>query len=246
VAEATLILGYNRRTPLVIAELADYAEPGSRVVLVADVPVDLATLPSAGDGGRTLAFEHRQGDTTDRDVLDSLDVPGYDRVILMSYSDDLATKRASARSLLTLLHLRDIAGASASRFAIVSEIVDREDTDLVKNAGVNDIVVSDDILSLLLTQVAENRHLAGVFQQLFQADGSEVYLRPVELYVKHEPVSFATLTEAASRRAETAIGYWPAAVEDRGDRMFGILVNPPKAQVFTAAPGDRLIVLAEE
>jgi voltage-gated potassium channel Kch len=245
VPEATLILGYNRRTPLVIAELAEYAEPGSQAVLVADVAIDPARLPLPGDDG-ALAFEYREGDTTERGVLDALDVPGYDRVILMSYSDDLTIKRASARSLLTLLHLRDIADRSTAGFAIVSEIVDREDTDLVKDAGVNDIVVSDDILSLMLTQVAENRHLAGVFQQLFQADGSEVYLRPVELYVKPEPVSFATLTEAASRRAETAIGYWPAAVEDRGDGMFGIVVNPAKAQVFAAAPGDRLIVLAEE
>lgn len=243
-AEATLILGYNTRTPLVLKELADYAEPGSRAVLVADVPVDLATLPSTNGAGQ-LAFEHHAANTTDRAVLDGLDIPAYDRVILMSYSDDLSVKRASARSLLTLLYLRDIVSGSEKSLTIVSEIVDRDDTELVKNAGVSDIVVSDEILSLLLTQVAENRHLGGVFQQLFKAEGSEIYLRPVGLYVVAEPVSFATLIEAASRRGETAVGYWPAGARDLGDHMHGILVNPAKTHVFAASPEDRLIVLAE-
>ncbi len=54
---------------------------------------------------------------------------------------------------------------------------------------------------------------------------------------------------ATSRRAETAVGYWgadDAAEADAQDRLFGIQVNPRKAQRFPAAPGDRRIVLAEE
>jgi hypothetical protein len=243
--EATLILGYNNRTPLVIAELAAYAEPGSRAVLVTDVPVDVDALPQGGSSEH-LAFEHRAARTTERTVLDGLDVPSYDRAIIMSCTDDMTPKRASARSLLTLLHLRDIANHSDETFAIVSEIVDRDDTELVKNAGVNDVVVSDEMLSLLLTQVAENRHLGAVFRRLFQAEGAEVYVRPIELYVKPGSVTFATLVEAASRRAETAIGYWRPGTAEDGDHMFGIQVNPRKAQRFAAAPGDRLIVLAEE
>lgn len=243
--ESTLILGYNQRTPLVVSELATYAEPGSRVVLVADVP--RAETAIAHDVSPHLTVEQREANTNDRAVLDGLDVPSFDRVIVMSYVDHTGSKRAAARALLTLLHLRDIAKSSGSDIAIVSEIVDTEDADLVRNAGVNDIVVSDEVLSLMLSQVAENRHLAKVFRQLFQASGSEVYLRPVSLYVTpDEPVSFATLIEAASRRAETAIGYWSADAEDRDDGMFGIRVNPFKAQRFDAAAGDRLIVLAEE
>jgi voltage-gated potassium channel Kch len=247
--ESTLILGYNRRTPLVISELAAYAEPGSTVLLVSDVPIDRSVVAVDGAAAANLRLEHRAANTNDRAVLDALDVPNYDRVIVMSYADHVAPKRAGARSMLTLLHLRDIAAKSGSEIAIVSEILDKEDTDLVRNAGVNDVVVSDEVLSLMLTQVAENRHLAGVFRQLFQAAGSEVYLRPVDLYVTPGAhASFATLVEAASRRSETAIGYWGA--DERagagGSRMFGIRVNPSKSDMFDTAPGDRLIVLAEQ
>jgi Castor and Pollux, part of voltage-gated ion channel len=245
-AEDTLILGYNRRTPLVISELGSYAEPGSRALLVSDVPLDASALTVARAAG-SLELEVREGNTDDRCVLDALDVPSYDRVIVMSYADDLAPKHAGARLLLTLLHLRDIAASSGSDIAIVSEILDKEDTDLVHDAGVNDIVVSDEVLSLMLTQVAENRYLADVFRQLFQAAGSEVYLRPVEYYVKTEqPANFATLIEAASRRSESAFGYWSAALADKGDARSGMRVNPAKSEVFDVAPGDRLIVLAEQ
>lgn len=95
-AESTLILGYNQRTPLVIAELAAYAEPGSRALLVTDVAVDLDALPSSGRPTGHLAFEYREAKTAERSVLDALDVPSYDRAIIMSCSDDLNLKRASA------------------------------------------------------------------------------------------------------------------------------------------------------
>jgi Trk K+ transport system NAD-binding subunit len=244
--EATLILGYNKRTPRVIAELADHAPPGSRAMLVTDAAVNLTALPPAAAPGGRFGFEYQQASTTNPSVLAELDIPAYDRVIVMSCSDDLTPKHASIRSLRTLLRLRDIARRSESAFAIVTELVHREDANLAAHAGVSDIVISDEILSLLLTQVAENRHLGPVFDQLFQAHGSEVYLRPVELYVQPGQVTFATLIEAAIRRAETAIGYWPATHDNDSSALtFGILVNPPKTRILAAAPGDRLIVLAD-
>jgi voltage-gated potassium channel Kch len=238
--EATLILGFNRRTPLVVDELARYAAPGSRVDVVADVPIDLTTIELSPEH---LAVTQRRGRTTERRVLDGLGIPAYDRVIVMGYSDDLDPRRVSARTLVTLLHLHDIAERSGSGFAIVSEVIDVADTELTAVAGVNDIVVSDAVLSLLLTQVSENRHLADVFASLFQADGPEVYMRPADHYVKAGPVSFATLIAAASRVGETAIGYRAAK---SADSRHGVTLNPRKAATFPIEPGDRLIVLAEE
>jgi Castor and Pollux protein voltage-gated ion channel component len=238
--EATLILGYNHRTPLVVAELARYAVAGSRVDLVADVPIDGASMQRAAIGQDRLTLSHRAANTTLRGTLDGLDVPAYDRVIVMGYTDDLDSRRASARSLLTLLHLHDIVLRGGTNVAVVSEVIDMQDTELTAAAGVDDIVVSDEVLSLLLTQVAENRHLAEVFEMLLQSDGPEVYMRPVDRYVKG-PASFATLIVAASRRAETAIGYRRAMAGGHG-----LTLNPSKSAVFPAAPGDRLVVLAED
>ncbi len=239
-AEATLILGYNHRTPLVVDELSQYAAAGSRVDLVADVPIDLLGIEIDPE---RLAVTTRQGRTTERRVLDGLDIPAYDRVIVMGYSDDLDPRRVSARTLVTLVHLHDIAARSGADFAIVSEVIDVADTELTTVTGVNDVVVSDAVLSLLLTQVSENRHLADIFASLFQADGPEVYMRQVDHYVKAGPVSFATLIAAASRIGETAIGYRSAKAVDPRQ---GVMLNPAKSATFPIAAGDRLIVLAED
>ena len=61
-------------------------------------------------------------------------------------------------------------------------------------------------------KLSENRYLKNVFADLFAAEGSEVYLKPLGDYVNGAgEVSFATLCEAALRRGEVAIGYRIAA-----------------------------------
>jgi voltage-gated potassium channel Kch len=240
--DSTLVLGYNHRAPLVISELADYAQDGARVVVVADVPAERVTVASS-DG---MAVEYHERSTTDRAVLDDLAIGSYDRVIVLSYSDDLELHEADARSLVTLLHLRDIAERTGGTFTIVSEVLDEDDVELARVANVDDIIVSDQVLSMMLAQLSENRHLADVFGELFQADGSEVYLRPADHYVAGGEVNFATLVEAARRRGETAIGYRVAAQSRDTEAAHGIRVNPPKSERFTVADGDRLIVLAED
>ena len=63
-------------------------------------------------------------------------------------------------------------------------------------------------MSLMLSQISENRELAAVFQDLFDPEGSEIYVRPASDYVAlGQPLSFTTVVEAARRRGEVAIGY---------------------------------------
>ena len=242
--EATLILGYNQRTPAVLAELDEYAHPGARVELMATHRQD--ALDAAVRGLKRLAVTARAGDATDRGQLDELDVARFDRVIVMSDESAPDRARADARALVTLLHLRDIAKHNGAGFTIVTEILDEADRALASVAEVDDIVVSDQIMSYLLAQISENRDLAAIFAELLGAAGSEIYLRPVEEYVARDgPVTFATLIEAARRRDETCLGYRIATDAKRPDADFGFKVNPRKSERFAPAAGDRLVVLAE-
>ena len=50
--------------------------------------------------------------------------------------------------------------------------------------------------------------LGAVFEDLFDADGAEIYLKDASTYVATgESVDFFTVVEAARRRGEIAIGY---------------------------------------
>jgi voltage-gated potassium channel Kch len=242
-ASRILLLGWNERAATVVRELDEYAELGSTLEILTelgtpDVP-DLANL--------TVEVTH--GRTSDRATLDGFPITDYDQIIVLCYSDELPVQRADARTLVTLLHLREIVGdrAKGDRPSVVSEMLDDRNRALAQVAHVDDVIVSDEILSLILSQLSENERLEAVFQDLLDADGAEIYLRPVHDYVlAGEPVTYATVVAAAARRGETALGYRVSAESDDAAAGFGVHVNPAKSTVFAVEAADRVVVLAED
>src|SRR5215211_1752659 len=112
--ERTLILGWNERAPMMIAHLDRYVSPGSEVTVVTP---EGAGLPTTFDELEHQAVNVRTGNTSDRRTLDTLEVPAYDHVIVLSYSD--GSDDADSRTLVSLLHLREIAEHSGRSFSIV-------------------------------------------------------------------------------------------------------------------------------
>src|SRR4029077_849627 len=110
------------------------------------------------------------GDTTGRRTLDGLGGEGYDHVILLSYSEALDVQRADARTLVTLLHLREMAATSGHRFSIVSEVLDMRNRSLAEVTRADDFIVSDRLISLYLSQVSENKALSVIFADIFDAE----------------------------------------------------------------------------
>jgi voltage-gated potassium channel Kch len=240
-AARTLLLGWNSRALTIAAELDAYASPGSTLTVVC--PEELPELPALP----ALRMEVRQASTTDRPVLDSLAVESFTHIIVLS-DEALDIEDADAETLVTLLHLRDLLSGvePGSRPSLVTEIIDERNRELAEDAEVDDIVVSDKILSLIVTQIAENAALRPVFADLLDAEGSEIYLRPIEAYVTLDgPVAFATIVEAARRRGEIALGFRRRSLEHDESQAYGIRVNPSKSDSFAPELGDRVVVLAE-
>jgi hypothetical protein len=126
-------------------------------------------------------------------------------------------------------------------------MLDDRNRRLAEVTQADDFIVSDKLISLLLTQVSENKHLHQLFGDLFDPDGSEIYLKPVEDYVRPgQPITYATLVAAARLRGESAIGYRIAARASDAARGYGVVVNPGKAERVTFQAGDRVVVLAED
>ena len=235
-----LVVGWNQRASIVLRELDHYAAPGSRLTVLTElgkpeVP-DLVNLD--------VTVVH--GSTTDRSTLDEHVVAGLDHVIVLCYSDDLEPQAADARTLVTLLHARDILSSYDQFTPVVSEMLDDRNRVLAQVAHVDDVVVSGEIVSVLVTQLSEDPRRESVFHELLGSRGSEVYLRPAEWYVQPGPeASFATIVAGAVRRGETAIGYRTAALAHESDQGFGVRLNPAKSDLFSVGPGDRVVVLAD-
>lgn len=245
VRERTLVLGWNRHAAVVIRELDAYVAPGSEVVAVAPLARVAGDVAAVG-GLVNLQAAGRFGDPTSRAVLDGLDIASFDHVVVLCESDDRDADAADARTLVTLLHLRDIKAKRGGRFSIVSEMMEVANRELAEVARADDFIVSARVLSLLLAQIAETPELAAVFAELFAQEGAEIYLRPVEEYVETgREVAFATVQAAAQGRDEVALGYRVAARGDDAKAAYGVVLNPPRDAAIAFARDDRLVVLAE-
>jgi voltage-gated potassium channel Kch len=245
--ERTLLIGWNDRGVTIINELDRYVAPGSELVLVASIEGLEERLARDCAGLQCQKLTVQMADTTDRRVLDGIGVPEFDQVIILCYSDTLDIQEADARTLITLLHLRDMAEKGGHDFRIVTEMLDTRNRELAEVTQADDFIVSNKLTSLMLAQVSENKELSAVFADLFDPEGAEVYIKPAMNYVAlGRPVSFYTVVEAARRRGEVAIGYRIEAFGKDAAKAYGVAVNPAKSEKVTFAEADRVIVLAED
>ncbi len=244
--ERFLILGWNKRGRTIVSELNNYVPAGSYLKIVADTPEIADSLPEM-NALENLEVEFQSGDTTSRKLLDALDLTSFQHIIILCYAEQLDAQAADAKTMMTLLHLRDIEQKKGEAYSIVSEMIDVRNRALAEVAKADDFIVSDELTGLLLTQISENGELLDVFNELFQADGSEIYLKPVKNYVAlNQEVNFYTVVEAAKRRGEISIGYRLERHAANAEKAYGVRVNPPKGEAITFKPEDKIIVLAED
>ena len=232
-----LVLGCNQYLPDILTELDHYAERGTTIT-VADV-----TLPQPlfADSYINIQLNPIECDIFQRSVLESLLIDGAENILLLS---DLQCENdeADAKTLMLLIQLRDIERKSGSQFNLTSEMRSVDNQKLATVANVNDFVVGSTITNLIIAQVSQNRKLSLLFEDMLDADGSELYMKKASRYVQPGMVTnFYTITEIARRRNEIAIGY--KRVSDEGIQ---IKTNPKKSDLVQFGEADYLIVIAQD
>jgi ion channel POLLUX/CASTOR len=244
--ERTLMLGWNRRATSVLRELDHYTPDGSEVLVVADAADTEASVHALRDTLRHQRVDVLLGDSSSRGVLETLPLGTFDHVVVLCYSDTLDVTRADARTLVTLLHVRDMLERIDRRVTVVSEMLDIRDRALAEVARADDFIVSEHLLSLMIVQVARDRRINAIYRSLLDPEGAEIYLRDAADYVVlGTPVTFDTVIEAARRRGETAFGYRRAAEQDVASAAYGVRLDPSHRAPIGFSQGDRIIVLAD-
>lgn len=242
--ETTLILGWNWRGAAIARELDHYVPAGSELVVVAAKPIEQIERSAIEAELRMQQVSFHRADVTDRDVLDEVMQGRFDHVIVLSDRDGLPAGVADARTLMTLIHLRDIAQIQGVAFSTVTEINDLRNQRLAEITGVDDFIVSDHLLSLVLAQVSENKGLAAVLGDLFDPESGDIRLEPAASYVEPgRELSFATVVEAARQQGQIAIGYRLLEPADATALGHGVVINPAKSSRVRFGDEDRVIVL---
>ncbi|MFC2144932.1 potassium transporter TrkA [Actinomycetota bacterium] len=244
--EKTLILGWNEKGPTIINEIDNYVSKGSVITVVSDIESTEEELKEyCYENIKNQKIEYIEGDIDDRELLNKLTSKKYNHIIILSYHNR-EKQEADAITLMSLIHLRDIADNMKISFSLTSEMVDIRNQDLARIAKVNDFIVSDKLLSLMLTQISENKKLGLVFDEILDEEGSEIYIKNISEYIKtDQKVNFYTILEATSRRNEIAIGYKILNEEDIPEKNYGVYLNPVKSDEIRFDEKDSVIVLAE-
>ncbi|MEM0939024.1 MAG: potassium transporter TrkA [Bacteroidota bacterium] len=245
--EKILIIGWNKRAKYIIQELDNYVPQGSSVRVASKFSHAEKIVKKLNKKIDNIAFQFNIEDTTDRETLESMKLEEYDYIILLSYLDNYPIQEADAQTLITLLHLRNFTELHGSKYKIVSEMLDIRNRQLADITSADDFIVSDKLVSLLMSQVAENKYLMRVFEDLFDAEGSEIYIKPAKEYVQTgQTMNFYTVLESAARKNEVAIGYRIMNRAKSPHDQYGVVLNPKKSEEFMLEEDDMVIVLSED
>jgi ion channel POLLUX/CASTOR len=235
--ESTLIVGSNSGLEMLLTELDRDLLAGSSVCVVAS-KVDLKDFEA-----KNFDLEIVSADPTSREVLESVKPQEFDHIIILASRMGGEAQAADARTLLSLLHIRAL--TKDVDVNIVTEILDDHNRELVETNRVDDFIVSDKLVSHAIAQLAENKDLHPVFDELFSALGPSLKIYPIERYVKlNSEMDFNTVIAAAQHLGESVVGYRSKLLRSETSELHGVRLNPARTQKMKFIEGDALIVLA--
>ena len=237
--QRSLILGNGALLSLVLSELDGYAAPGSVVVAAntqwsEDEQIDTALSL------KNIKVEQKTCDIFSSQVLGELMAEKPENVMILT-DTECEDEQADAKTLLLLLQLSNISANTGLKFTVASEMRKVQNQELAKVTRVNDFVVSSNITALMMTQISQIRQQRLILEDLLDEDGSEFYRKPISRYVEcGKPVDFYTVSAAAARYGEIAVGY---QIVDGA--KFNTICNPDKEKSIAFKAEDALIVIAE-
>jgi len=253
-AERQLLIGWTAKSRGLIDEYDDYVMTGSEIdVMVHDPSPDTIAEIEALTAGAHLertTLNLLDLDPADPETWQSIEAGRYHNVVILADDDEEHAELIDAQTIMILFLVRgllaDATGTTGRPTNVITELVGSENEELARRAGVHDFVVSPNFVSMLLAQLSEEPDLYQVYEELFDPDGSEIYLKPVSLYFDALPITmpFADLMAKAQACGEVCLGFKVRAEETDAERNFGVHLVPEKTDRVTLGEHDRLVVLA--
>ncbi|XP_050216480.1 ion channel CASTOR-like isoform X1 [Mercurialis annua] len=217
-----------------------------------------------------ITLVNREGNAVIRRHLESLPLESFDSILILAdESVEDSAIQADSRSLATLLLIRDIQAKrlpyreamvtqierggfsqgswigemqqASDKSVIISEILDPRTKNLLSMSKISDYVLSNELVSMALAMVAEDRQINDVLEELFAEEGNEMHIRQASLYLREgDDLSFYEIMLRARQRREIVIGYRLANAERA-------VINPPaKNERRKWSLKDVFVVIAEK
>lgn len=236
-----LILGWNRRVPALIHELAGYADYRFEVHVVAVVEPSQRTteINAYSELTARVSCQHTQADYMVEGALRELLGQRFDSVLLLSSDRMDSGEEADARAMVGYLVVDELLRERSHKPQILLELSDPANESLVVRKR-GESIVSPMILSHLMAQIAQRRELGLMFEELFTTGGAEVTFRKTTDYSMQSVTTFADLEAVIALQGETALGVYRSKTDEDGRRLH---LNPPRDQPLRLQVNDQLVVL---
>lgn len=242
-----LIIGWSPMAKQVVLELGNFGVPGSTALVFAQTSkVTADELKGLETTNLTVTAKGTTGDIDE--LIDVINSQEFNHIVIFGYRGKTITPAESdALTLLTMLevnHVKNLPGSLVANARVIAEIQDSNNVELARVVVVDDLVVSDRLGSLMMSQLAESPGLYHVFEELFGPAGTFLSSKPVQSYVPlNVETTFANLVAAGRSRGEVVIGYRQPEASDPTNPTIGIHVNPAKRTVLTPTEGTYAIVI---
>ena len=255
--ERELMIGWSFKSPAIIREFADYIIEGSRidVLLKTPTPGQVAEIKALDEEIDGVEVGLLVKDCLNIEDLLSIKPFEYDNIIILaggvSSEGHIDAARIDSENIVALLLLRRIFSqypAESQDTKLITEVLDSQNDALVAKAGVQDVIISNRLVSMIMAQISESRDIEKVYDDIFQEDGSEIYLKPATMYFEQFPasVTFADMMAIARAREEICLGVKIKALEQDKEQNNGVTLIPEKNTPFELQADDCLVVLAED
>ena len=248
----TLILGYNKRIYKIVSELYEYISSDSEVNIIAKMDEEIEKELKESFGQENV----KNAETTDYKIYENeckdgkFDLETYESIIILGY-DNLDIQEKDAKSMLTMLLLKRILEKKnrcrLKEKNIVIEIYDEKNREIVELTEVSDYIISDTIISSVISQLSEEKRLYYVFDELLGGEGCEIYLFSADNYIEDfgREYTFKELSTIVANETSILLGYRDMTERVEKEKNYGVHLNVNKNQKIKLKKSDKLIVLFE-
>ena len=247
------IFGHNEgdlsRLKVMCDHLSKYLDDGSSICLVNENKNSLDIVDQVSSSSeKEIKISFIEGDYRSREFLESLQIENGTKILILSpYNGLNDIDSCDAKTLFTLINLRDIEKRENKNFVLTTELINSNNAEIFSSDKDDDYLYSEDIVQSMLVQISENPALDKFFDDLASPQGSEIYFKPLINYVDvSEPIDFYTICKSALDKNQTAIGYQIADNEHLKELDCGIVINPIKSEKKLFNKEDMLIVFADD
>jgi hypothetical protein len=243
-----LVVGWSHLVRPLLAELGAYHGERFEVTIVserriAEVETSIDAMVSRLGN---LEVSVVQSGLNTVDEVRQVGAERFDNIALLSpdFIEDPLLSDAETVMAFVLIDRYLKEAAPGKDVAFLAELNDEDNQPLLKLSRSADILITQEIISHLLSQVSVRRSLAWVYEELFTYGGSEISFCPFERFIDRHAqadVDFDECQAACVQMGAVAIGYKFSG--SRGVFAPGVHLNPERGERFEPEEGDRLIVV---